>query len=264
MMREITYGGPPERPPRGFHPRGTMRLDNFVLSLPYLIGPAQPGDRAPIPSRAVLNSIFRSGKFSAGMSGNWEWEPFEIDQSEYEELVAALSNGERPVRVMPEPPRWVETRDEWNIWIASQDHDSSSEEGRRLRTAVEDSRRAYEMARKTVKEHRDPSRVVELWRVLLRTERDFSDFLNGNRVGSTQEKFEDPEIQDQAKIGDARMRLRIAEEIGDRSLIEQHRRELTELGIDPDGSGSLNELLGHTIQRHDLGPPPADTSQGQL
>ena len=47
------------------------------------------------------------------MSGGCTWEPFSINDREYEELVEKLrTHGMRYV----EPPAWVLTRDEWHVW----------------------------------------------------------------------------------------------------------------------------------------------------
>ena len=64
-------------------------LPEFLLSLPYLF--LLHGGEQPIPPLAVVNEVFKSGKWDAGMSGGCEWKPFEISAHEYSELVQALA-----------------------------------------------------------------------------------------------------------------------------------------------------------------------------
>jgi hypothetical protein len=56
----------------------TLGLDEFLLSLPHLI---YLGYVPPLP---VVNAFLSEGIDDAGMGGGVEWEPFEIDQEEYE------------------------------------------------------------------------------------------------------------------------------------------------------------------------------------
>lgn len=64
-------------------------LSEFLFTLPYLF--LLDGSEQPFPPLAVLNEIFKSGKWDAGMSGGCEWKPFEISEDEYDELVQRLA-----------------------------------------------------------------------------------------------------------------------------------------------------------------------------
>jgi hypothetical protein len=87
-----------------------------VLAVPYVV-------MDDIPPRRVLNDVLRKGALDAGMSGGCLWEPFELDESEYRELVRELQRrGTRPVLAgdpggktfgTPEPPDTVRTYSEW-------------------------------------------------------------------------------------------------------------------------------------------------------
>ena len=79
-------------------------LTEFLFRLPYFFYFGKV--RQPIPPLHILNGIFRSGKFDAGMSGGCEWKPFEIDEKECSELVQELI-------ARPECS-FVEDKDLWN------------------------------------------------------------------------------------------------------------------------------------------------------
>lgn len=64
-------------------------LPDFLFALPYLF--VLGSNEQAIPPMAVLNEIFKSGTWDAGMSGACEWKPFEISAQEYDELAQALA-----------------------------------------------------------------------------------------------------------------------------------------------------------------------------
>jgi len=68
-------------------------LSEFLFSLPNLF--LLHGGEQPIPPLAVLNEVFTSGTWGAGMSGSCEWKAFEISDDEYDELVQALVGAPR-------------------------------------------------------------------------------------------------------------------------------------------------------------------------
>ena len=47
------------------------------------------------PSRDRLNRRLRKGAYDAGMSGGCEWEPFELNPEEYEEVAEAIKHDPR-------------------------------------------------------------------------------------------------------------------------------------------------------------------------
>lgn len=57
------------------------------------------------------------------MSGGCRWEPFALEPAEYDELVAALSEADDAHRaVSVEPPEWVRTLEEWQVWTQEYRH----------------------------------------------------------------------------------------------------------------------------------------------
>jgi hypothetical protein len=113
-MRELTFVvepgiGPGELPRHG-------SLAELVLALPYLV-------TEEIPPRRVLNDVLRRGILDAGMSGGCIWEPFEVDDAEYQKLVQELQRrGTRPVLgrdpggrpfAVPDTPDSVRTYAQW-------------------------------------------------------------------------------------------------------------------------------------------------------
>src|SRR5687767_4741508 len=75
-------------------------LVDLVAELPVL-------SAGLIPPLHVLNDLLRLGRDDAGMSGGAEWEPIQIDKSEWRALVTALERGgqQRAWRFV-HPPEW--------------------------------------------------------------------------------------------------------------------------------------------------------------
>lgn len=85
-------------------------LLQFVQDIPYLF------TFNLIPPINVLNDIFKSGLEDAGMSGGCQWEPFEINQDEYDELIISLQNLSKNNYKVVFAPKWVKTKTDWHIW----------------------------------------------------------------------------------------------------------------------------------------------------
>lgn len=64
----------------------TEPLDAFLLQLPYFLSLGY------IPPLSIINLVLSEGYFDAGMSGGAKWQPFVIDDKEYQELLLALEN----------------------------------------------------------------------------------------------------------------------------------------------------------------------------
>jgi hypothetical protein len=82
-----------------------------------------------MPSRRVLNHLLGLGEQDAGMSGGCRWEPFEVDEQEWQEIREALE--ERDVFFV-EPPDWVENLHDWHAWLFDLRYGIPAEEHRRL------------------------------------------------------------------------------------------------------------------------------------
>ena len=117
-MREVTVVYMPPIGP-GLSPPQSASLADLVMGIPYLV-------HDQIPPRRVLNDVLTRGRHDAGMSGGAIWEPFEIDDHEYDELVAALQRrGTRPIAgrdpgghpfQVPDVPDSVQTSGDWTVW----------------------------------------------------------------------------------------------------------------------------------------------------
>lgn len=64
-------------------------LDEFLLETPVFVYELKVF--GVIPPIHILNEILTTGKYDAGMGGACEWRPFEINMSEYAELVLELT-----------------------------------------------------------------------------------------------------------------------------------------------------------------------------
>ena len=87
-------------------------LVELLDAIPYLL-------LELIPPLKVVNQVLATGCEDAGMSGGCRWEPFQITEDEYREVVEVLEarTGENALRFV-EPPAWVVDREEWSIWCA--------------------------------------------------------------------------------------------------------------------------------------------------
>lgn len=121
-MRRIEYRHLPPVGP-GSCDTVTGSLFDLVLDIPYFLA------YALIPPIPVMNAEFRSEGRDAAMSGGCAWDPFEITEPEYEELVRELQNrGFRRVAV----PEWVRNKTDWHIWTSEHEIGIPAEEHYRL------------------------------------------------------------------------------------------------------------------------------------
>jgi hypothetical protein len=120
-MREITFVQRPGIGP-GVSPPRTGSTADLVMSLPYVV-------MREIPPRRVLNDVLARGFLDAGMSGGCIWEPFQIEEPEFAELVRELQRrGTRPVQGpegvdpggdpfdVPLVPEHVQTYEDWSAY----------------------------------------------------------------------------------------------------------------------------------------------------
>ncbi len=84
---------------------------DLLVRLPYVILPGRP-----LPPLAVLNDTLSKGKLDAGMSGGCLWEPFELSETEYAEIVREIEK-EGIAPPVATPP-WVKTRRDWQEWLS--------------------------------------------------------------------------------------------------------------------------------------------------
>ncbi len=97
-------------------------LLDLLGAIPYLL-------MNYVPPRAVINSILAAGENDAGMSGGARWSGFEIDAAEYADVAGALE--QRGLKKL-DCPDWVQTFNDWSIWIYEVDHEVPADEHRRL------------------------------------------------------------------------------------------------------------------------------------
>jgi hypothetical protein len=107
-MRNIRYY---QLPPIGSDDQPyKATIIEFILDIPYLL------NYGLVPPLHILNEIFKTGFEDAGMSGGCKWEPFKIDQNEYEEIVKTLFAVSQKSYSLIEPPEWVKNPEDWHIW----------------------------------------------------------------------------------------------------------------------------------------------------
>lgn len=107
-MRRLRFIRFPSVGGQGTETEGSVA--DLVRAIPYLLV------TRIMPPLSVLNEALSTGERDAGMSGGCRWAPFELSQSEWEELLAALATaGGGSVRFVA-PPEWVSTLEEWSYW----------------------------------------------------------------------------------------------------------------------------------------------------
>lgn len=109
MMREISFtvlGGV------GGESAEQGTVVDLLAAVPYLL------TTQLVPPLRVVNDLLTKGSYDAGMSGGCEWEPFQIDASEWNDVKQALTapGSEEPCEFI-EPPDWVKTYDDWHTWV---------------------------------------------------------------------------------------------------------------------------------------------------
>jgi hypothetical protein len=126
-------------------------LEEFLQWLPYLLMPA-----AAIPPLFILNEILAKGVLDAGMSGGCEWEPFQINQAEWQDLAATLTAGGMFV---VDPAPWVQTYADWSLWRLADKFGIQPREQLELKALADEERRwlnESEMVRR-----QDPDQALE-------------------------------------------------------------------------------------------------------
>ncbi len=81
-MRNIRYQYLPPTGPDTIE--SSSALDKFLLELPHLFYMGY------VPSLSVMNLFLSLGVDEAGMSGGAEWQPFVIDEAEYNEVLKSV------------------------------------------------------------------------------------------------------------------------------------------------------------------------------
>jgi hypothetical protein len=224
----------------GTLPAEDARLDEFLAHhVPYLL----EGGAAPkpwmVPPLVVLNTTFGSGLRHAGMSGGAEWEPFEIDEREYLELVEALR--ERGYEPSPtDVPVWVTTQRDWQIWADELKLGIPADEQRRLRDAADEAERAWKESWDEAERTRDPTLPAIRFADCVNALRLITDLRAGAPPGTARQTRNTAAARLGWGASAASMTLRAAERIGDPGLVEKWRaiseqahRELEASGVDP-------------------------------
>jgi hypothetical protein len=107
-MRNVTYTLSPDV--AGTFLKKTAPLDTFARDIRWVFLYKR------IPPLKILNQALLHG----ASPREAEWAPFEIDSSEYAELVEALCRIESERFQMTAPPDSIQTFFDWSAWVQSQ------------------------------------------------------------------------------------------------------------------------------------------------
>ena len=155
---------------------------DLLSEIPYLL------TARIIPPLHVVNDLLAKGVENAGMSGGCEWEPFQISESEWEELASQLkSMPDDEACEFVQPPDWVETVDDWQAWIMI--HKYGLPEKFRV---VEREVRELEHARKKALNEGNEELVLELHLRVIEAGERLSQLVMDHRDKSTKSTGDDP------------------------------------------------------------------------
>ncbi|MGI9180549.1 MAG: hypothetical protein ACR2H9_08630 [Longimicrobiaceae bacterium] len=117
-------------------------LVSLLESIPYLL------ISGLIPPRSVLDEILRRGEVNAGMSGGCRWEPFELSEEEWQELVREFEAIPSRGYQLVSSPAWIRTAGDWQLRVMEYRYGVPAAAHRRLSERVdrleEERRRAVE------------------------------------------------------------------------------------------------------------------------
>ena len=132
-------------------------------------------DNRIVPPLRVVNDVLRRGGVDAGMSGACAWEPFQIDEPAWRDLVERLTARSDRCEFV-EPPASVTTLEEWHAWVMVFKH-GLPESFRELDRRHTDLERAYRDARDSGNE----KRAMELYEQLHEVAGKLSDLMMERR-----------------------------------------------------------------------------------
>ncbi len=87
----------------------TGNVTDLLFEIPYLLM------QNKIPSEKILNQMLAEGIVHAGMSGGVSWEPFILNEGEFQRVLSMLK-AQQPALQFEPLPSWVETVSDWEIW----------------------------------------------------------------------------------------------------------------------------------------------------
>jgi hypothetical protein len=109
-----------------------------------------------IPPLTLVNEKLASGKDFSGDDGH-TWDPFQISEDEWREVVTTLQQLPDRHYAVVEPPTWVTTLAEWDIWIQEVRLGVPSDQHRPLDAKY----RYWEKKRDDAQQQGDQARVLE-------------------------------------------------------------------------------------------------------
>ena len=152
----------------GFEATRIGSVADLVREIPYLLV------WGVLPPRRVLNAVLRSGNCDAGMGGGCCWEPFDVSTREHAELAETLG-----LPVGEDAPGWVETGQDWMIWMTEARLGVPAGKHRRLSAEYEKAERAFREARVRAGEQaRIEGELLELYVDSMEAGQRLSEFVN--------------------------------------------------------------------------------------
>lgn len=161
-MRQIEFEVLPAIGADGERENGTPV--ELLREIPYLLV------MRLLPPLAVVNDLLSRGEMDAGMSGGARWTPFALSPEEWREIAQVLKD-EDGVEDAP-VAEWVQTMDDWPIWVMERRLGIPAAEHRRLARRSEALRKERDAARD------DEDRYLELHVAFIQAESELAEFLS--------------------------------------------------------------------------------------
>jgi hypothetical protein len=160
----------PATGPGALNQHGDTRA--LLQSIPYLL------TSGIIPPEFVLNEILSKGKVDAGMSGGVIWKPYKLNTGSFISLVKELeASSEGGALIYKQPDQWVNSYEDWNVWVMYIKHGIPWEEHKRLNDAVV----VLENQIETAKNRNDEAEMRELHLKIVAAGTELSEFIMKHR-----------------------------------------------------------------------------------
>jgi hypothetical protein len=113
-------------------------LKDLLLDIPFFISP----ETRLLPPLHVINDVLKTGIMDFGRIGGCKWEPFQIEEKDFIDLLKKLGTINDAIYKFVVPHDWVKNFSDWSIWKMEYCYGIPSGENKKLHSEymkIEDS-----------------------------------------------------------------------------------------------------------------------------
>lgn len=103
-------------------------LKDLLLDIPFLITP----ETRLLPPLHIINDVLNAGIMDLGSIGGCKWEPFQIEEKDFIDILKKLGTINDAIYKFVVPPDWVKNFSDWSIWRMEHCFGVPSGENRKL------------------------------------------------------------------------------------------------------------------------------------